>query len=159
MPDVPILSDKQWAAIDLLADGQSKAKTADIIGVSPQTIYNWLKDEVFVDHLTQAVLDTESARRVERIQRAKKLANTALEEIESRLNSEKKREAISVKDLVSIYEKTIATAAKENELVKPGDRAKDPDDGQETPTLGVSQEHLQDSEFRKGLLKLMRKKN
>lgn len=153
MSKIKRLTDKQHMAISLLAEGMTKERTAEIVGVTRQTIYNWMKNDHFNNTLTQAIIDVERAMRAERIQKARKVAGEALQELLRRLEDAEKREDISVRELKDIYRDVIATmnAELKNDPVLPA--ARDEDDVEATPT--VTGDLLDNDSFREDLRKLL----
>lgn len=68
MSDFCELSDSQIRAIAALASGQNQSETALAAGVSPRTIYRWLREEEFLNALQierQKILDSVVLRLTE----------------------------------------------------------------------------------------------
>ena len=51
------LTDQQYRAIELLANGESDKNVADIIGVNRKTVWAWRKTDLFKDELDRQILE------------------------------------------------------------------------------------------------------
>lgn len=152
------LTDQQWAAISLLAEGMSQTKVAEIIGVVRKTIYNWLQDPDFQQALNQAIIDIERAERAGRIQKARKVAGAALDELMRRLEDPEQLRIISVKELKDIYKDIISTINVElKQDFVTQDLPRDEDSAPEVEKLHIDETMLEKDSFRKGLLDLIKK--